>query len=107
MVAGVAPDHIDVSGAVHCERRKQIADRASRRGRKRFRREGNPCALAGVHMACNNVDVVPCLAGVVEVAVHWIEDELAAVASSGVGRSGWVRVRIRKDQATRKVGRAG
>src|SRR5882672_7607508 len=55
-------------------------------------------------MADYDLDVVPRLARIVEVAVHGIEDKLAAVASSRVGRIRRVHVGVRKDQATNQVG---
>ena len=71
-----------------------------------MRREGDPRALVFVHMADYDLDVVPRLAWVVEVAIHWIEDQFPTVASSRVGRIHRVHVRVRKDQAAGDVGRA-
>src|SRR5882762_12013415 len=55
-------------------------------------------------MADYDLDVVPCLARIVEVAIDGVEDKLAAVASSRVSRIGRVYVGVRKDQATHQVG---
>ena len=58
MVAGVAPDHINISGAIDGDRREEVADRTARRIRKNVRREGEPRALTGIHMADDDLDVV-------------------------------------------------